>query len=150
MLIARDGGCTKPGCTVPAYGSQVHHAAKDWADDGLTNVEELGLACGPDNRMVGAGGWTTQMNEDHEVQWIPPAHLDTGQARVNDYHRPERLRPPRDEPIEEPAIRANDTPSDDVPPFENPPFDDEWLIGPPDYEPILNPHEPGGPEPNAA
>ena len=31
MLIARDGGCTKPGCTVPAYGSQVHHAARDWA-----------------------------------------------------------------------------------------------------------------------
>jgi hypothetical protein len=29
MLIARDGGCTKPGCTVPAYGSQVHHAARD-------------------------------------------------------------------------------------------------------------------------
>ena len=27
MLIARDGGCTKPGCTVGAYGSQVHHAA---------------------------------------------------------------------------------------------------------------------------
>ena len=53
MLIARDGGCTKPGCTVPAYGSQVHHAARDWADDGQTNVDELGLACGPDNRMVG-------------------------------------------------------------------------------------------------
>ncbi|MBJ7387211.1 MAG: DUF222 domain-containing protein, partial [Mycolicibacterium sp.] len=25
MLIARDGGCTKPGCTVGAYGCQVHH-----------------------------------------------------------------------------------------------------------------------------
>jgi hypothetical protein len=141
MLIARDGGCTKPGCTVPAYGSQVHHAARDWADDGLTNVDELGLACGPDNRMVGPGGWTTQMNEDHEVEWIPPSHLDTGQARVNDYHRPERLRPPHDEPI---------TPTDEEQPTDIPPFDDEWLIGPPDYQPILNPHEPGGPEPNAA
>ncbi len=27
MLIGRDGGCTKPCCTVGAYGSQVHHAA---------------------------------------------------------------------------------------------------------------------------
>ena len=27
MLIARDGGCTKPCCTVGAYGCQVHHAA---------------------------------------------------------------------------------------------------------------------------
>jgi hypothetical protein len=87
MLIARDGGCTKPGCTVPAYGSQVHHAARDWAQDGQTNVDELGLACGPDNRMVGPGGWQTRINTDNDVEWIPPADLDTGQARVNDYHR---------------------------------------------------------------
>jgi hypothetical protein len=99
MLIARDGGCTKPGCPVPAYGTQVHHAARDWADDGQTNIDDLGLACGPDNRMVGPGGWTTRINAANEVEWIPPQHLDTGQARVNDYHRPERLhRPPDDEP----------------------------------------------------
>jgi hypothetical protein len=97
MLIARDGGCTKPGCTVPAYGSQVHHAARDWADDGQTNVDELGLACGPDNRMVGPGGWETRVNEDNDVEWIPPPNLDTGQARVNDYHRPERLHRPLDD-----------------------------------------------------
>jgi hypothetical protein len=97
MLIARDGGCTKPGCTVPAYGSQVHHAARDWADNGQTNVDELGLACGPDNRMVGPGGWETRVNGDNDVEWIPPSDLDTGQARVNDYHRPERLHRPFDD-----------------------------------------------------
>ena len=97
--LARDGGCTKPCCPVPAYGSQVHHAARDWVDDGQTNVDEMGLACGPDNRMVGPGGWTTRINDHNDVEWIPPAHLDTGQARVNDYHRPERLlRQPDDEP----------------------------------------------------
>ncbi|PQP53615.1 HNH endonuclease signature motif containing protein, partial [Mycolicibacterium austroafricanum] len=52
MLIARDGGCTKPCCTVGAYGSQVHHVVADWAKGGNTNVDELGLACGPDNRSV--------------------------------------------------------------------------------------------------
>jgi hypothetical protein len=98
MLIARDGGCTKPGCTVGAYGCQVHHAARDWADDGQTNVDELGLACGPDNRMVGPGGWRTRINVDNDVEWIPPPGLDTGQARVNDYHRPERLHRPLDDP----------------------------------------------------
>ncbi len=98
MLIARDGGCTKPGCPVPPYGCQVHHADRDWAEDGQTNVDELGLACGPDNRAVGPGGWQTRINEDNDVEWIPPEHLDTGQARVNEYHRPERLhRPPDDE-----------------------------------------------------
>src|SRR5262245_43316704 len=99
MLIARDGGCTKPCCTVPAYGSQVHHAARDWVDDGQTNVDELGLACGPDNRMVGPGGWITRLSARHEVEWIPPENLDTGLARVNNYYRPERLlRPPDDLP----------------------------------------------------
>jgi hypothetical protein len=128
MLIARDGGCTKPGCTVPAYGSQVHHAARDWADDGQTNVDELGLACGPDNRMVGPDGWTTRINERNDVEWIPPADLDTGQARVNDYHRPERLfRPPDDE-------------------LFRPPEDEEVADQPSRPET----HEPGGPEPNAA
>jgi hypothetical protein len=24
-------------------------------------------------------------------EWIPPPHLDTGQARTNDYHHPENL-----------------------------------------------------------
>ncbi|MFI5508226.1 HNH endonuclease signature motif containing protein [Mycobacterium sp. NPDC051804] len=106
MLIARDGGCTKPGCTVPAYGSQVHHAARDWADDGQTNVDELALACGPDNRMVGPDGWTTRINATNDVEWIPPEHLDwghlplagDGQARINHYHRPELLLRPPEEP----------------------------------------------------
>jgi Domain of unknown function (DUF222) len=115
MLLGRDGGCTKPGCTVPFYGTQVHHAARDWADDGQTNVDELGLACGPDNRMVGPNGWTTRMNDHHDVEWIPPPHLDTGQTRINDYHRPERLyRPPED------ARAPHDAPADDEPAVDQP------------------------------
>ena len=100
MLIARDGGCTKPCCTVGAYGSQVHHALRDWAHGGQTNVNELALACGPDNRLVGNdGGWTTTINARGEVEWIPPPQLDTGQGRLNHYHRPEALlRPPEDDP----------------------------------------------------
>ena len=98
MLIARDGGCTKPCCTVPAYGSQVHHALRDWADGGNTNVNELALACGPDNRLVDKDGWATTINTRGDVEWIPPPPLDNGQARVNYYHRPERLLRPPDEP----------------------------------------------------
>jgi Domain of unknown function (DUF222) len=99
MLVARDGGCTKPCCTVGAYGSQVHHAVADWLDGGNTNVDEMALACGADHRLIDReGGWTTTVNARSEVEWIPPPNLDTGQARSNYYHRPELLLRPPDEP----------------------------------------------------
>ena len=44
--------------------------------------------------MVGTNGWTTRMTDRHEVEWIPPPQLDTGQPRINHYHRPEELHPP--------------------------------------------------------
>ncbi|WP_082022620.1 DUF222 domain-containing protein [Mycolicibacterium setense] len=97
MLIARDGGCTKPCCTVGAYGCQVHHAVADWADGGNTNVDEMTLACGPDNRMVGADGYRTTINARGEVEWHPPACLDHGQHRINYHHRPELLLTPPDQ-----------------------------------------------------
>ncbi len=54
MLIGREGGCTKPGCTVGPYGCQVHHAIADWADDGQHQRRRhgLGLRTGqPDGRQ---------------------------------------------------------------------------------------------------
>ncbi len=102
MLIARDGGCTKPCCTVGAYGCQVHHATKDWAQGGNTNVDDMTLACGPDNRDVDDdAGWQTRINTRGECEWTPPPDLDHGQARINYYHRPEALlRPLEDERTE--------------------------------------------------
>ncbi len=110
MLIARDGGCTKPGCTVGAYGCQAHHGDADWAAGGHTNVDTLGLACGPDNRQVDDdGGYTTTINAHGQVEWHPPPGLDHGQHRVNYYHRPELLLTPP-----EPA------PPEPTPPEQNP------------------------------
>ena len=57
------------------------------------------LACGPDNRMVGPDGWTTRLTDRHDVEWIPPPRLDTGQPRINHYHRPEKLRPAPDDAL---------------------------------------------------
>ena len=102
MLIARDGGCTKPSCAVPAYGTQVHHALRDWADGGNTNINELTLACGPDNRLVEKDGWTTTINDRGDVEWAPPPDLDTGQTRINYHHRPELLLRPPEPPNENP------------------------------------------------
>ncbi|MEN4398466.1 HNH endonuclease signature motif containing protein [Mycolicibacterium senegalense] len=97
VLIARDGGCTKPGCTVGAYGCQAHHATADWADGGNTNVDEMILACGPHNRLVHSdGGYSTTIDEHGEVEWHPPPGLDHGQNRINYHHRPELLLAPPD------------------------------------------------------
>ena len=98
VLHALDRGCTRPGCTAPGYWCQVHHL-DGWANDGPTDIPKLTLACGPDNREVEEGGWTTRKRKDGRTEWIPPPHLDTGQARVNDYHHPEKyLRPEDDDP----------------------------------------------------
>ncbi|MCV7215170.1 HNH endonuclease [Mycobacterium crocinum] len=93
-LFAIDKGCTKPDCTTPAYQTQVHHAARDFAVGGNTDINELTLACGCDNRMVndGPAGWITRKRRrDNKTEWIPPPHLDRGQSRVNYYHHPEEL-----------------------------------------------------------
>ena len=96
VLHARDRGCTFPGCTVPGYGCQAHHARRGWAQGGQTNIDEEVLACPPHNRLVEKGGWVTRIRADGRVEWIPPPELDNGNARVNDYHHPERYLLPDD------------------------------------------------------
>ncbi|MEU0498088.1 HNH endonuclease signature motif containing protein [Mycobacterium sp. NPDC006124] len=88
VLHARDRGCTKPGCTVPGYGTQVHHT-NGWAKGGQTNIDEEVLACGADNRLAEAG-WTVILRNGI-AEWIPPPELDVGQARINYHHHPGRL-----------------------------------------------------------
>jgi len=98
VLHALERGCTRPGCTAQAYWCQVHHLDGWAADHGQTNITDLTLACGPDNRLVEQGGWTTRKRHDGRTEWIPPAHLDTGQSRVNDFHHPEKYLAPEDDP----------------------------------------------------
>jgi hypothetical protein len=89
VLHSRDRGCSFPDCPVPGYGTQVHHII-GWKRDGQTNIDVEVLACGGHNRMA-EEGWTVRIRADGIVEWIPPPHLDTGQARTNDYHHPERM-----------------------------------------------------------
>ncbi len=96
MLYARDRGCTRPGCTAPAYHSEVHHVS-GWKNTGRTDIGDLTLACGIDNRLVEDGGFTTRTNAKGETEWLPPAHLDHGQPRINRYHHPEKLLIPGDD-----------------------------------------------------
>ncbi len=98
VLHARDRGCTFPGCTVPGYGCQVHHAELDWSQGGQTNITDEALACGPHNRLVKPGGWKTRKRKDGRTEWIPPPYLDSGQSRVNNYHHPENYLLPEEDP----------------------------------------------------
>ncbi|WP_155772094.1 HNH endonuclease signature motif containing protein, partial [Mycobacterium asiaticum] len=71
VLLARDRGCTRPGCTVPGYWTQVHHL-EGWLAKRRTHIDELTLACGPDNRMVELRNYLTRRNTHGDTEWIPP------------------------------------------------------------------------------
>ena len=98
VLHALERGCTRPGCTAPAYWCQVHHVDGWIADDGETNIDELTLACGPDNRLVG-GRLDHPETQRRSHRMDSTTCLDGGQSRVNAYHHPENhLRPEDDDP----------------------------------------------------
>ena len=90
VLYAKDRGCTKPGCTAPGYWCEAHHVDGWTADNSPTDIDTLTLACPADNRLIEKTGWRTRKRKDGRTQWLPPPNLDTGQARVNNYHHPER------------------------------------------------------------
>ncbi|WP_236694267.1 HNH endonuclease signature motif containing protein [Mycolicibacterium obuense] len=73
----------------------------DWKTGGATDITNLTLACGPDNRMIEQTGWTTRVNNRGQTEWLPPPDLDTGPRRdarrVNGYHHPERHLLPEDD-----------------------------------------------------
>lgn len=91
ILHSKDRGCTRPGCDAPGYHSEVHHAARDWKHGGTTNIDDLTLACGPDNQLIETSGWTTRKLPNGTTEWIPPPQLPMIRGGTNTYHHPERL-----------------------------------------------------------
>lgn len=89
VLYAKDRGCTHPGCDAPGYWSEVHHI-DEWATGGRTDADRLTFACPSHHKLI-EKGWRTTKLPDGRTEWIPPAGLDHGQKRTNDYHHPERL-----------------------------------------------------------
>ncbi|WP_422749439.1 HNH endonuclease signature motif containing protein [Mycobacterium sp. WMMD1722] len=87
-LFTRDKGCTRPSCTKSAFDTEVHHTT-DYAKGGHTNINEMTLACTPDNLTIEDTDWTTRHHHGR-TEWLPPPKLDTGQTRVNNYFHPQR------------------------------------------------------------
>src|SRR5690625_53569 len=143
VLHARDRGCTRPGCPASGYLSQAHHL-QEWGNNGHTDVDDLALACAPDNRMATEQGWTTQLGQAGRVEWIPPAKLDRGQPRINPFHFIEtiianhRTTPPDDEAAErDPPMQTDRSWSDADFPDPDRPWPDDPVPGDFDYDAAL-------------
>ena len=76
-LIARDGGCSFPGCDVPPQWCQRHHVL-EWIFGGTTDLDNLCLLCAYHHREFLARGWRVVMHGGIPV-WIPPRYLDPQQ-----------------------------------------------------------------------
>jgi hypothetical protein len=91
-LVARDGGCAAPGCTIPAPWCEAHHI-EHWEHGGPTSVDNGVLLCSHHHHVVHAGGWTISMRNG--IPWfIPSAYHDPHQRpRRNHVRRPRSASP---------------------------------------------------------
>jgi Domain of unknown function (DUF222)/HNH endonuclease len=74
-LIARDKGCSFPGCDAAPEWSERHHI-RPWVDGGMTDVDNLTLLCRYHHHNFAARGWTCALNPDGLPEWRPPRSVD--------------------------------------------------------------------------
>lgn len=77
-LIARDQGCSFPGCDRPPELCERHHIIP-WADGGRTDLDNLTLLCPYHHRQFADRGWTVAMNPNRMPAWTPPRWIDREQ-----------------------------------------------------------------------
>ena len=78
-LIARDGGCTFPGCHHAPEWCERHHI-KEWLDGGRTDLDNLTLLCRYHHHNFASRGWACRLNGDGLPEWVPPRHVDRDQV----------------------------------------------------------------------
>ncbi len=84
-ILARDGGCTFPGCDRPGAWTQIHHIIA-WADGGPTTIDNGAMICGYHHRTFDKLGWQC-ITLHGRPAWIPPPHVDPQQRpRRNPLH----------------------------------------------------------------
>jgi hypothetical protein len=86
-LVARDRGCTFPGCDRGPRWTDGHHI-RPWAAGGPTALNNLTLLCQHHHTEIHKpDGWAVYMAPDGFPTYIPPRHIDPGQeTRRNTYH----------------------------------------------------------------
>jgi Domain of unknown function (DUF222)/HNH endonuclease len=78
-LVARDSGCSFPGCSHPPEFCERHHI-REWADGGPTDLDNLTLLCRYHHHNFASRGWTCRLNPDGIPAWLPPRHIDPTQT----------------------------------------------------------------------
>jgi hypothetical protein len=73
-LVARDGGCSFPGCDRPPGRCAVHHVTH-WVDGGETSVNNCCLVCAGHHQQVHLQGWDVTIRGGH-VEFRPPGIID--------------------------------------------------------------------------
>jgi hypothetical protein len=77
-LIARDGGCSFPGCSHPPEYCDRHHV-QEWISGGRTDLKNLTLLCRYHHTHFVGHGWTCRINGKQLPEWIPPVWVDPEQ-----------------------------------------------------------------------
>ena len=77
-FIARDAGCTFPGCDRAPEWSERHHIIP-WIDGGPTDLNNLTLLCVYHHHNFHTRGWTCRINPDGIPEWRPPRSVDRDQ-----------------------------------------------------------------------
>jgi HNH endonuclease len=77
-LIAREGGCSFPGCDHPPQWCDRHHIL-DWIDGGPADLDNLTLLCRYHHTHFLQKGWSCRINGDRLPEWIPPRWIDAEQ-----------------------------------------------------------------------
>ena len=84
-MLARDGGCSYPGCDATLAWLDAHHIT-DYQPTHRTCVDDGALVCGPHHDTFQSMGWTSTMLNGRP-HWIPPHWLDPTQTpRRNHLH----------------------------------------------------------------
>jgi Domain of unknown function (DUF222)/HNH endonuclease len=101
-LIARDRGCSFPGCDRPPEWCERHHV-REWIDGGPTDLDNLTLLCRYHHHNFAGRGWTCRINRDGLPEWRPPRWLDRQQrpmvnSRIAAHLREWRVRRTRKRP----------------------------------------------------
>jgi hypothetical protein len=87
-LIARDRGCTFPGCSTGPARCQTHHVTP-YAHGGPTTLDNATLLCGYHHTHFEQLGWHCTI-ANGTPQWRPPAWIDPQRTpRHNTMHQPD-------------------------------------------------------------